>query len=858
VNCDNAKRAESRTATLTVNSSCTPVSIGSHPSNQTIIPGTTAAFSVLADGTGPFSYFWYKNGNLLAGENSPSYTTPTLSSSDNGNYYYCQVSNCDGKYKIISNYAYLTLAPIQKTLTTSSIPSVGGKTTGGGTYQYNQVVTVSAIPNAGYKFINWTSNGVQVSNNASYSFNIIDEVNLIANFNRINTPKIYVDLNSISIFQQSKKSALIHNKISYKITENDFVIDKNRSGLAARVIIPESLTDDWRQKMLEKYDLNNNIPTFIDWSIFDSPVKNQNPCGSCWAFAAIALIENLANQNNLLPVPNFSEQQMVSCVPNTSCTMGGHPWWAFNYIKNNGLIVEDCFPYTATNNICSNQCLNPSEIINISQFTEALWGDATVDNLKLALLDGPLAVEMYTTSSFHSYRGGIIDYKNDNYFWGHAVLLVGYDDNLQCFKVKNSWGTTWGENGYFRVSYDDVTDGLKFGTNASYARGVYITEQNEAVSKSFTIKNLGEENLVLTSITSDKQWLEINSPTATLIPSASTIVTISISDWNLISDASAKATVTINSNDPVEPKKYVTVKAQKSVNSIQPQLVVSTNFYQDRELPKKDGSIAINVGSIGQELIKWDAETDDSWLNMSTVSGINDGLITVNCSMNNTGKSRTGYVRISSDNVSNSPQIVSITQNTNNMPVISDINIAVENKSDTIYFKSSDFINHFTDSDGNTLKYIKIVTFPINGILKINDFPVVSNQVIMENDIHNLIFIPNTGWGGNINFEYNASDGTNYALNNAFVNSNITSIQAGEESKILRIYPNPTSDILTIEGLKENERTELALYNINSKLVKVQLSYSSITKMDISDVVSGVYLLVINNQFDKAFKIIKK
>ena len=74
----------------------------------------------------------------------------------------------------------------------------------------------------------------------------------------------------------------------------------------------------------------------------------------------------------------------------------------------------------------------------------------------------------------------------------------------------------------------------------------------------------------------------------------------------------------------------------------------------------------------------------------------------------------------------------------------------------------------------------------------------------------------------------------------------------------LKVYPNPTSGIITIEGLPENENIEIAIYNMNSRLVKVHTSYSSLTIMDISDVVSGVYLLVINNQFDKAFKIIKK
>jgi len=77
-------------------------------------------------------------------------------------------------------------------------------------------------------------------------------------------------------------------------------------------------------------------------------------------------------------------------------------------------------------------------------------------------------------------------------------------------------------------------------------------------------------------------------------------------------------------------------------------------------------------------------------------------------------------------------------------------------------------------------------------------------------------------------------------------------------SQKLSVYPNPTNGHLEIEGLPEGEITEITLYNINSKLVKKQIQYSSLTQMDISDVVSGVYLLVFNNRFNNAVKIIKR
>jgi hypothetical protein len=76
--------------------------------------------------------------------------------------------------------------------------------------------------------------------------------------------------------------------------------------------------------------------------------------------------------------------------------------------------------------------------------------------------------------------------------------------------------------------------------------------------------------------------------------------------------------------------------------------------------------------------------------------------------------------------------------------------------------------------------------------------------------------------------------------------------------KQVKVYPNPTTGILNIEGLPENEMTEITLYNLKSKLVKKQISYTSITQLNISEVVSGVYLLVLNDRFDYAVKIIKR
>ena len=89
---------------------------------------------------------------------------------------------------------------------------------------------------------------------------------------------------------------------------------------------------------------------------------------------------------------------------------------------------------------------------------------ATVSAIKDALVNyGPLVTTFSVYADFFSYNGGIYSYTSGAYQGGHAVLIVGYDDVNQCFIVKNSWGTGWGEAGYFRIAYSQLASPVYFG-----------------------------------------------------------------------------------------------------------------------------------------------------------------------------------------------------------------------------------------------------------------------------------------------------------------------------------------------------------------------------------------------------------
>jgi C1A family cysteine protease len=208
-------------------------------------------------------------------------------------------------------------------------------------------------------------------------------------------------------------------------------------------------------------------PATLDWRNVEgvnyvSPIKNQGSCGSCWAFAVTAAAESqMMIATSGLPI-DLAEQILVSCPGGGGTCSGGSPSTASTYIRDVGLPLESCFTYTATNNSCSNACMNWQD----NTYRIIGWHSArtAVDDIKNALYAyGPVIATMYVYNDFFSYRSGVYSYMTGSYVGAHAVLAVGYDDTLQAFIVKNSWGSGWGEAGYFMIAYSEVTGTSRFG-----------------------------------------------------------------------------------------------------------------------------------------------------------------------------------------------------------------------------------------------------------------------------------------------------------------------------------------------------------------------------------------------------------
>ncbi|KAF4696159.1 hypothetical protein FOZ60_001838 [Perkinsus olseni] len=248
--------------------------------------------------------------------------------------------------------------------------------------------------------------------------------------------------------------------LPYKLGVNKH-FDLTFDEFAAKMLHPIVVDRSAQAGLLTEDDDLVDLPASIDWRTEKvlNPVKDQEECGSCWAFSANGALESrhAIATGTLL---SLSEQQLVDCSSKDKGCKGGLMSDAFEYVQEHGIDDESAYPYKGSNGTCKTKLtsypdgLLAGEVIgyrNLSQTDAAL---------KKALVSGPVSLAVNVDENFHKYRSGLFNASSCSVGanLNHGVVAVGYGttpEGHDYYIIRNSWGDSWGEDGYIYMKRGD-------------------------------------------------------------------------------------------------------------------------------------------------------------------------------------------------------------------------------------------------------------------------------------------------------------------------------------------------------------------------------------------------------------------
>jgi cathepsin B len=220
------------------------------------------------------------------------------------------------------------------------------------------------------------------------------------------------------------------------------------------------------------WDTIDDVPDSFDarekWGKLVNPIRNQQRCGSCWAFSSAEVLSDRfsikTGKSTIL-----SPEDSVSCDKGDMGCNGGMLPAAWDYLTKTGIVTDTCFPYAAGNGTapaCPKSCADRENWESSKH--KATGGYALKSNEEMQkeiMTNGPIQVAFKVYKSFMSYKSGVYK-KHWNEFFpegGHAVKIVGWgtEKGADYWLVANSWDTTWGDEGYFKIKRGNNECGIE-------------------------------------------------------------------------------------------------------------------------------------------------------------------------------------------------------------------------------------------------------------------------------------------------------------------------------------------------------------------------------------------------------------
>lgn len=225
-------------------------------------------------------------------------------------------------------------------------------------------------------------------------------------------------------------------------------------------VIPKDNSED---KDVQRHSVSTTATAggVVDWTgIYTTPIKDQGHCGCCWAFSTAEQIES-DSMRVLGKSWTLSSEQFCQCVTACSGCNGGNTNTAMNYAKTHYVEQNSDYPYTSYFGVTGSCTYTSTKgVVYLSSYTQiGSPSTDTVSSIETSMTNyilgtGPISI-LVDANAWSAYTGGIMSAATCGTSIDHAVQAVGVDttSTTPYWKIRNQWGTSWGEQGYIRVQY---------------------------------------------------------------------------------------------------------------------------------------------------------------------------------------------------------------------------------------------------------------------------------------------------------------------------------------------------------------------------------------------------------------------